>query len=231
MEIPQVEPANQLQMIERHTKLLAMAEHIEAACKYWALDFSHFSTGQEVKLRALGDICHFVGGSQPDKSEFVYEPRDGYIRLVQIRDFKSDDHMTYVPKKSVKKFFCEDDIMIGRYGPPLFQVFRGLSGAYNVALMKAVPNEELVTKDYLFYLLQCEEILKFVESNSQRSAGQSGVNTERLDGFQIAIPDKTEQTVIVERIKAEETTVVSMSELALSLREKAERTLASVWES
>jgi type I restriction enzyme S subunit len=41
--------------------------------------------------------------------------------------------------------------MIARYGPPVFQILRGMSGAYNVALMKAIPNEKLVLKDYWYY--------------------------------------------------------------------------------
>src|SRR5262245_35039163 len=34
----------------------------------------------------LGELVSFIGGSQPPKSTFVYEPREGYTRLIQIRD-------------------------------------------------------------------------------------------------------------------------------------------------
>ena len=87
------------------------------------------------------DICDFIGGSQPAKSEFINEPREGYVRLIQTRDYKTDAFPTYIPEKSTRKFCDEDDVMIGRYGPPIFQICRGLKGAYNVALLKAKPKK------------------------------------------------------------------------------------------
>src|SRR5690606_21036854 len=87
------------------------------------------------------DICDFVGGSQPEKSEFIYEAKPGYIRLIQTRDYKTDAFLTYIPENSTRKFCDEHDVMIGRYGPPIFQICRGLKGAYNVALMKAKPKK------------------------------------------------------------------------------------------
>ena len=77
--------------------------------------------------------------------------------------------------------------MIGRYGPPVFQILRGLEGAYNVALMKAEPKEEL-DNDFLFYLLAAESIQQLVIANSQRSAGQTGVNLEFLNNLVIGVP-------------------------------------------
>jgi hypothetical protein len=42
-------------------------------------------------VHALGDEVGFQGGSQPPKSEFIYKPQEGYVRFLQIRDFKRDD--------------------------------------------------------------------------------------------------------------------------------------------
>lgn len=38
----------------------------------------------------LTDICEFHGGSQPPKSEWSSEYKDGYIRMLQIRDFTQE---------------------------------------------------------------------------------------------------------------------------------------------
>src|SRR5688572_27584092 len=86
----------------------------------------------------LGDVCSFIGGSQPPKSTFKTAPGPGYIRLVQIQDFRRSDFDVYIPIDEARRTFGVNDVMIGRYGPPVFQILRGLSGAYNVALMKAV---------------------------------------------------------------------------------------------
>lgn len=86
------------------------------------------------KQVTLGDIALFQGGSQPPLSVFSSQKKAGYIRLVQIRDYKTDKYATYIPEKLAKRFCKQDDIMIGRYGPPIFQILRGIEGAYNVAV-------------------------------------------------------------------------------------------------
>jgi type I restriction enzyme, S subunit len=77
--------------------------------------------------------------------------------------------------------------MIGRYGPPVFQILRGLAGSYNVALMKAVPREGL-TKEFVFRLLKEERLHQFVVANSERTAGQSGVNLGLLEEYDAYLP-------------------------------------------
>ena|ERR1035441_10677561 len=140
----------------------------------------------------LGEICVFMGGSQPPKHTFKREPAPAYVRLVQIQDFRRSDMAVYIPVAEARRTFDADDVMIGRYGPPVFQILRGLSGAYNVALMKAIPGEGLL-KDYLFYLLQTSEIQRAVIGESQRSAGQSGVQKDLLESLQIKLPPLREQ--------------------------------------
>lgn len=85
--------------------------------------------------------------------------------------------------------------MIARYGPPVFQILRGLSASYNVALMKAEPTKD-TTKDFLFHLLQIPEIHGVVVANSTRTAGQSGVNLELLGNIIVPIPPVTRQLEI-----------------------------------
>ena len=157
---------------------------------------------KEHKAVPLLKYVDFIGGSQPPKSSFSYELNEGYVRLIQIRDYKSDRHLVYIKEDSTKKFCEEDDVMIGRYGPPVFQILRGLKGAYNVALMKAIPDEEVIIKDYLYYFLMNGKIQSYINSISQRSAGQFGVNKKALEAYEIAIPPLVRQQQIVDTIKA-----------------------------
>lgn len=149
----------------------------------------------------LSDIIKIVGGSQPPKSDFRDVCVDGYIRLIQIRDYKSDNHKVFIPRDKAKRFVYKDDVMIGRYGPPIFQILRGLEGAYNVALMKAVPNEEVIRNDYLYWYLQNFNIFNYVESGSDRTAGQSGVNKKHLESYPMLIPSLTEQDEIIKSLE------------------------------
>jgi type I restriction enzyme, S subunit len=153
------------------------------------------------KFVTIGDVCRIEGGSQPPKSTFVYEPRPGYIRLIQIRDYKSDKHIVYIPEELARRFVSKTDIMIGRYGPPIFQILRGLEGAYNVALMKAVPHESIILPDFLYWFLKGPTLLSYVELDSKRSSGQDGVNKDHLLKFPVPLPTLSEQTEIVRRIE------------------------------
>ncbi len=162
-------------------------------------------------VRTLGEIIKFEGGSQPPASTFSSEDAPDRIRLVQIRDFKSDRFKTFIPRKLSKRFFGEDDVMIGRYGPPVFQILRGLSGSYNVALMKAVPRDG-VTKDFVFHLLKEERLHNFVVANSERTAGQSGVNLELLEKYQAYLPPIELQMQFSKQMAQLKTMVKSMNE-------------------
>ncbi|MGB7511427.1 MAG: restriction endonuclease subunit S [Pelodictyon phaeoclathratiforme] len=171
----------------------------------------------------LGGVCDFVGGSQPSKSHFKYEISSEYVRLVQIQDFRLSNVAVFIPKTMARRTFEVDDIMIGRYGPPVFQILRGLSGAYNVALMKAVPSVNL-DKGYLFFLLQWPEIQYDVIAQSQRAAGQSGVQKEFLEKYEIPLPPLTEQQRIVILLE-EQMAMVEKARIAAEAELKAINTL------
>ena len=149
----------------------------------------------------LGAVCDLVGGSQPPKSVFTKTHSSDSVRLIQIRDYKSDKHLVYIPRSLARRFCNTDDVMIGRYGPPLFQILRGLEGAYNVALMKAVPDESKLSRDYLFYFLKHSTILQYVIYHSERAAGQIGLTKETLEPYPIALPSLAGQQAVVETIK------------------------------
>lgn len=147
------------------------------------------------KLLTIEDVIEFSGGSQPPRSTFVFNEKSDYVRLLQIRDYKTDKYVTFIPKHLVQKSCTKDDTMIGRYGPPIFQILRGLEGAYNVALIKASPKN--VEKEYAYYILKQDKLFRFVEKLSQRSSGQTGVDLVQLKAYKIPLPPTlTEQKAI-----------------------------------
>ena len=161
----------------------------------------------------LGKVCEFVGGSQPPKAVFSKSKNADNIRLIQIRDYKSDGHVVYIPRAQARRFCNADDVMIGRYGPPLFQIMRGLEGAYNVALMKAVPDESKLSRDFLFYFLKHSTILQYVIYHSERAAGQIGLTKETLEPYPIALPSLPVQQTVVETITELETETQRLASL------------------
>ena len=153
------------------------------------------------KTVKLGDVCDFQGGSQPPKKEFVFEPQEGYVRFLQIRDFKSDKNVTYIPISNKNRLCNTDDILIGRYGASVGQILRGLEGAYNVALMKTIPNEEVISKGWLYAYLNSPLFQKPLMEVSSRSA-QNGFSKDEISAFEFPLPPLAEQQRIVAKLDA-----------------------------
>jgi type I restriction enzyme S subunit len=143
----------------------------------------------------IGEVATFSGGAQPSRSTFKFAPTKGYVRLIQIRDYKTDDYASYIPETMARKRCTEDDIMIGRYGPPIFQILRGIEGAYNVALIKATPSHR-VDREFFFYILCQEKLFERIDSLSRRTSGQTGIEMPALKTYGLALPPLPEQCVI-----------------------------------
>ncbi len=141
------------------------------------------------------DACDLQGGSQPPASNFVDAPRDGYVRLLQIRDFSTDAHKTYIPDTSKLKKVTEDDVLLGRYGSAsgdkakdsLGRVCRGLSGAYNVALMKLVPI--LIGREFALQLVNDPQFYNYLQGVSSKAV-QSGFSKSELAQYKVVLPSQ-----------------------------------------
>ena len=145
----------------------------------------------------LCDICDFQGGSQPPKSQWITLQQDGYIRMLQIRDFTQPGKVKaeYVKLTNTTKCCLKDDILIARYGASLGKILTGLSGAYNVAMTKAVPNEAVISKKFLYYFL-CSDTFQNCILNVGVRAAQAGFNKEDLSNIEIYCPDLSIQDKI-----------------------------------
>jgi type I restriction enzyme S subunit len=151
---------------------------------------------QDWEVRKLGDVCDFQGGSQPPKSNFIFEQREGYVRFLQIRDFSADKNITYIPESKKNRYCNEDDILLGRYGASVGKVLVNKAGAYNVAVMKTIPNEKILIKSYLFFYLTSDEFQGRLSKVASRSA-QDGFSKDDIFDFPINLPTLQEQQRIV----------------------------------
>jgi type I restriction enzyme S subunit len=150
------------------------------------------------------NILDYEGGSQPPKKVFVYEPRKGYVRLLQIRDFGDKPFPTYVPDSSrLKKAMC-DDLLLARYGgssanDSLGRICTGLDGAYNVALAKLIFSGDLLDKTYVKYLFMGPWFREKVSQNSRSC--QTGFNREDVLDIFLPLAPLAEQRRIVMKLE------------------------------
>lgn len=148
----------------------------------------------------LSDICDFQGGTQPPKEQWSTSLKDGYVRMLQIRDFTQSEKAEpeYVKYSTNLKMCKSDDVLIARYGASLGKILTGLSGAYNVAIMKTIPNENKITKSYLYYFLLSDSFQNMIKSVGSRAA-QAGFNKEDLSLIKLKCPsiEKQEEKCII----------------------------------
>jgi len=148
-------------------------------------------------LSKFTDLMDVQGGTQPPKSEFIAEEKEGYIRLLQIRDFGKKPVPTYIPETKKLKTCRKEDLLIGRYGASLGRICTGHEGAYNVALAKVIYPQEL-ERSYIRYYLE-SEIFQFPLKLLSRSA-QNGFNKEDLSRFDFLLAPRDEQKIIAEKL-------------------------------
>ena len=173
----------------------------------------------DTKHISLSDLMDYAGGSQPPASEFVFSERDGYIRFVQIRDYDTDSHITYIPDSPKNKLCEEHDIMIARYGASLGRICFGINGAYNVALAKVFPKKSFF-REFLRCYLSSRTFYEGINNKGGRSA-QAGFNQSDINSFEIDFP--ADETIV----KNFECTVAPMFEQRLQLK-KENQHLASL---
>ena len=152
------------------------------------------------EIKRFEGVIDIQGGSQPPKSEFIYEEQENYIRLLQIRDFGEKPVPTFVPKNRVSKFCQETDILIARYGASLGRIVTGLSGAYNVALAKTIYDKSVLNDRFVFYLLQTPIFQKPLSMIS-RSA-QNGFAKQDIADIKIPLPPLPEQQYLSQKLTA-----------------------------
>lgn len=148
------------------------------------------------EIKKLGEVCGFQGGSQPPKSQFIYEPKEGYVRFLQIRDFASDKNITFIPESKKNRYCNSDDILLGRYGASVGKVLVNKAGAYNVAVMKTIPDETVLSKAFLFLYLSSDDFQNRLASVAARSA-QNGFSKNDIFDFPLPLPPLPEQQRIV----------------------------------
>lgn len=169
-------------------------------------------------MEKLCDICDFQGGSQPPKEEWAFEELDGYVRMLQIRDFTQSERVTpeYVKVSPSTKMCKEDDILIARYGASLGKILTGLAGAYNVAIMKTIPDTTKILKRYLYYYLKSNYFQNSILNVGARAA-QAGFNKDDLSKLDIDCQSIERQLQIVEILDKTEQMLLSRKQQLIDL--------------
>lgn len=121
--------------------------------------------------------------------------------MLQIRDFTQPDknNVEYVRISKAIKTCNEDDILIGRYGASVGKILSGLAGAYNVAIIKTIPDTSKLSKRFLYHYLNSPYFQNFILSVGSRAA-QAGFNKDDLSDAQIPVLSLEAQSNVVSQL-------------------------------
>ncbi len=147
-------------------------------------------------------LFNISGGSQPPKSDFIYNEKEGYIRLYQIRDYGDSPSPVYIPIEKANKISQKGDILLARYGGSLGKVFYAEDGAYNVAMAKVefLFKPETIYKKFIYLYYHSRLYQNLVKNSGNRSA-QGGFNKDDLASLLFPLPPLAEQQRIVAKLE------------------------------
>lgn len=122
---------------------------------------------------------------------------------------------------SGKFAFDQMVVLYSKIRPYLRKVVRpGFSGLCSADVYPLTANNDLISRDYLYYTLVSEQFTAYAEKGSARS-GMPKVNREHLFSYLVSLPNITEQRLIVALLDK------AFAEIAAAIR-NTERILANV---
>lgn len=103
--------------------------------------------------KRLGEFCKFQQGTQVSVEEQIEEQLEGYTRFLRIIDYTQAPQIPrYVSVKGRK--IAEDSVVIVRYGATAGFVGHGYAGILANNLFEVVPDESILSKDFLYLALK-----------------------------------------------------------------------------
>ena len=167
---------------------------------------------KQYSITKVKDVVKLSRGHNPTKKEFIYEPKEGYIRFLQIRDGSSDKNACYVPITKKLHLVNKADLLLVAYRH-VGKVFREMEGAFNVALCKLENLDgSKLNMTYMYYLVKSKYIKGELLKRSERALIPS-MSVDHLKSLEIPFPDIAKQNEVV--IKLEKASELSKESLEI----------------
>lgn len=145
----------------------------------------------------LGQVIDCYRGHNPPKDNFVEQPQEGYVRFIQITDFKTDEKAVYVPVSKKLKYVYKGEIAMAAYRH-IGKISRNVEGAFNVAICKVIEIPPM-SLDFIEMVIGTD----FVKGELLKASGRAHIpsmHTDHLLSLVIPLPPLNEQKRIVAKV-------------------------------
>ena len=156
-----------------------------------------FGDGHDGKtqLKMLGSICKFQQGTQIPVEEQFEEQISGYKRFLRIIDYtQAPQPPRYVNVNG--KEVDEKSVVIVRYGATAGFVGRGYQGILANNLFEIMPNETMLSKDFLFLALKYGTFEKDVHDKAF-GAAMPALSFSMMNDIPVVVPTEELQRQFV----------------------------------
>jgi type I restriction enzyme S subunit len=156
-----------------------------------------FGDGRDGKtpVRMLGGICKFQQGTQIPVDEQFEEQKSGYKRFLRIIDYTQAPQPPRFVNVNGKKV-DEKSVVIVRYGATAGFVGRGYQGILANNLFEIMPDETILSKDFLFLALKYGTFEKEVHDKAF-GAAMPALSFSMMNDIPVVVPMPEQQQQFV----------------------------------
>lgn len=149
--------------------------------------------------KKLGEFCKFQQGTQIPVEEQIEEQLEGYTRFLRIIDYTQAPQIPrYVSVKG--REIAEDSVVIVRYGATAGFVGHGYAGILANNLFEVVPDESILSKDFLYLALKYETFEQEVHDKAF-GAAMPALSFGMMNDIGVVTPNSTAQNGFVDFVK------------------------------
>ena len=152
--------------------------------------------------KKLGEFCKFQQGTQIPVEEQIEEQLEGYTRFLRIIDYTQAPQIPrYVSVKG--REIAEDSVVIVRYGATAGFVGHGYAGILANNLFEVVPDESILSKDFLYLALKYGTFEQEVHDKAF-GAAMPALSFGMMNDIGVVTPKSTAQNGFVDYVKQDD---------------------------
>lgn len=202
-KVPDIPLEKQLEHSEILEKIYAVIQHRKSELQMLddlikARFVELFGNGHDgvCNVKMLGNFCKFQQGTQVPVEEQIEEPLDGYTRFLRIIDYtQAPQPPRYVAVKG--REIEADSVVIVRYGATAGFVGHGYAGILANNLFEVVPDETILSKDFLYLALKYGTFEQEVHDKAF-GAAMPALSFGMMNDISVVTPSSDEQDYFVD---------------------------------